>query len=462
MSAPADLTRPFVIRDFGELRRTDTALAGGKGANLGELQHAGFPVPPGFVITAAAYAAVRDDAGIGDQVVMALDAWAARDDGSLDQVTATIREAIRSAAVPAWLRDAIVQAHHRLTGGDERIAVAVRSSTTVEDAPSAWGAGMTDPFHTGGGPDDVVDAVRRCWASLFDLRSVSYRTGRGFDETAMGIAVVVQRLIPATRSGVLFTVDPASGDRDRMIIEAARGLGESVVSGRVVPDRYVVEKDPPRILSREQHEQAVLVLPRDGGGTTSRAPRPEDAGRPALDDGEVMRLAHAAVRIEQHYGFPQDVEWALDPDGALWVLQSRPVTTSLPPSSPRDRPGTPAPGTVLARGLGAAPGRASGSARIVASDEDAADIGPGDVVVTRMTSADWVPAVRRAAAIVTDIGGMASHAATVARELGIPCVVGTAIATTTLPEWETITVDATYGTVTAGPRTAAPPGEDSR
>lgn len=457
MTASADVARPLVIRDLEELCRTDTALAGGKGANLGELMRAGFPVPPGFVITSAAYAAVRDDAGIADRVTMELDAWRAQGGGPLDGVAEAIRDAIRTAEVPAWLRDAIVHAHRTLTGGDPNLTVAVRSSAITEDAPSASFAGMHESFLNVAGADATVDAVRACWASLFGPRTVAYRAGRGLEQATTGIAVVVQRQIRSTRSGVLFTVDPASGDRDRIVVEAARGLGESVVSGRVTPDRYVVDKHSLLVVARELHAQHSVAVLREGGGTSRRPPGPDETARATLTDDEVVRLASLAVRVEQHYGYPQDAEWTFDADDTLWMLQTRPITTAFSADSPRSRPGAPRAGTVVARGLGAAPGQASGSVRHVTSRDDAAEVGTGDVVVTRMTAPEWVPVMRRAAAIVTDVGGMTCHAAIVAREIGIPCVVGTDTATTTLAEWETVTVDATYGAVIAGTGTAALP-----
>lgn len=456
MNATADITRPVVIRDFSEVTSKDGDVAGGKGANLGELVHAGFPVPPGFVVTAAAYTAVRDEAGIGDRIAMALDQLDYQDDETLDDATAKIRDAIVTAEVPRWLTDAIDHAYRALGDDGDPVPVAVRSSATAEDTASASFAGMNESFLNVTGSEAVIDAVRRCWASLFGSRTVTYRAGRGFDEATMSIAVVVQRQIPSTRAGVMFTVDPASGNRDRIVIEAARGLGESVVSGSVSPDRYVVDKSTMQIVTSEPHRQELMVVPREGGGTTLRAPDPAENGRPVLDHDEVTRLARLAVRIEQHYGAPQDTEWAFDPEGTLWMLQSRPVTTTIAAESPRDRPGAPHPGAVLVRGLGAAPGQASGSVRIVESRRDANDVGAGDVVVTRMTTPDWVPVMRRAAAIVTDAGGMTCHAAIVSRELGIPCVVGTGNATERLTEWETVTVDATHGTVTAGAGTATP------
>ena len=263
----------------------------------------------------------------------------------------------------------------------------------------------------------------------------------------MDIAIVVQRQVEATRAGVMFTIDPASGATDRLVIEGAFGLGESVVSGSVSPDRYVVGKDRLTIERREVRRKELTIEALAGGGTATRELGEHEAEQPVLDDEEVGRLAELGLRIEAHYGAPQDTEWAIDRSGAVWMLQSRPVTAAggeslAEPQAER--------GAELVRGLGAAPGAASGPARIVASLDGSGELAEGEVLVAHMTAPDWVPLMRRAAAIVTDSGGMTCHAAIVSRELGIPCVVGTAEATRVLRDGEVVTVDATRGVVTEG------------
>jgi pyruvate,water dikinase len=434
------------VRSFADLSHQDVAFAGGKGANLGELTAAGLPVPPGFVDGAPAYAAFCDETGAREQLAAALEDLDVDDTAALEAGAQRARQIVAGAALPAWLRVEIVTAHERLVGEDAHAPVAVRSSATGEDTGSASFAGMNETFLNVRGPEAVVDAVQRCWASLFGARTVFYRAKRGFPRAGMDIAVVVQRQVAATRAGVMFTIDPATARADRIVIEGAFGLGESVVAGTVSPDRYVVDKASRAILAREvrQKETAVEALP--GGGTHVRPLDVHEGARPVLEDEEVEALADLAVRVEAHYGAPQDTEWAFDETGRIWMLQARPVTAA----------GGDAQGSELLRGLGAAPGRASGAVRLVASLGDAAALQPGEVLVTHMTSPDWVPLMRRAAAIVTDSGGMTCHAAIVSRELGIPCLVGTGAATTKLRDGEVVTVDAGAGIVLAGAVDRAP------
>jgi pyruvate,water dikinase len=432
------------VRPFGELSRADVPFAGGKGANLGELTRAGLPVPPGFVVGAPAYAAFCDRDGLRARIAEELDGVDVDDTAALAAASTRVRALITSTPLPATLADAIASAYAEVGGGP----VAVRSSATAEDTESASFAGMNETFLNIDGAEAVLDAVRRCWASLFGARTVFYRAKRGFDQAGMDIAVVVQRQILSTRAGVMFTIDPAGGRADRIVIEGAHGLGESVVSGQVSPDRYVVDKAARAILTRDVKRKELAIEPGEHGGTVTRALTGAESLRPVLDDDEVLRLAELAVRIERHYGAAQDTEWAFDADGEVWMLQSRPVTAAGAHE-----------GDQLVRGLGAAPGQASGRVRRVATLADAGDLGPGDVLVTHMTAPDWVPLMRRAAAIVTDSGGMTCHAAIVSRELGIPCVVGTGTATATLRDGELVTVDATHGVVLEGqaqPAAAAP------
>lgn len=443
------------IRPFATLGSDDVDRAGGKGANLGELARAGLPVPDGFVVTADAYAAFCDDGDVRQRLTAALQDIDVEDVRTLDAAASRARQVVLDAPVPETLREEIVAAYHAL-GEDPELPVAVRSSATAEDTASASFAGMNESYLNVRGADEVVEAVRRCWASLFGSRTVYYRGRRGLPQAGMDIAVVVQRQIASTRAGVMFTIDPSNGRTDRIVIEGAHGLGESVVSGSVSPDRYVIAKDTQQIVVREVHEQEEVIDSVAGGGTVARPLTAEERTGPVLSDDEVGRLGQLALRVERHYGTPQDTEWAFDADGELWILQARPVTATGLSSSGGPEGATGGSGTadavgdVLVRGLGAAPGTASGPVRRVMIRDDAASLQDGDVLVTRMTTPDWVPLMRRASAIVTDSGGMTCHAAIVSRELGIPCVAGTRTATTVLRDGETVTVDATRGTVRRG------------
>jgi len=445
------------IRRFSELHKADVDYAGGKGANLGELTSAGVPVPPGFVVGAPAYAAFCDQAGLRARLAEILDDVDVEDTGALSLAAEQARALFDETPMPDWLEQAIRDAYAELTGGEGPVPVAVRSSATAEDTASASFAGMNETFLNTIGADAVIDAVRRCWRSLFGARTVYYRGSRNFGQADMDIAVVVQRQIQSTRAGVMFTANPATGDRDQLVIEGAFGLGEAVVSGSVSPDRYLVDKSTLTIRSREVHHKELAIDSVPGGGTQTRQLSEQEALAPVLNDDEVLTVAKLGRDIEEHYGSPQDTEWAFDPAGAAWMLQSRPITTVLAPSGATTAaPSGPLDATVLLRGLGGAPGSASGAVRVLSSLDDAARLNDGDVLVTHMTTPDWVPLMRRAAAIATDSGGMTCHAAIVSRELGIPCVVGTGDATRKLRDGEVVTVDATHGVVLEGAQAPAP------
>ena len=444
-----------LTRTIAELARADVPYAGGKGANLGELTAAGLPVPDGFVVGAPTYATFVEETGLRARIEDRLRDLDVEDTAALEATAQDIRAMIETQAIPPAIRRSIAEAYAELGSGEGHPPVAVRSSATAEDTASASFAGMNETFLNERSESAVVDAVRRCWASLFGARTIYYRAKRGLDQAGMDIAVVVQRQLASTRAGVMFTVDPASGREDRLVIEGSFGLGEAVVSGSVSPDRYVVDKESLRILAREVRNKELVVegVP-EAGGTVVREARADEAEAPTLDDDEVRELAELGRRIEHHYGAPQDTEWAYDPDGRVWILQSRPVTTLGPAAA--EEPAAADEGRVLLRGLGAAPGWAAGRARVVASLSEAGELGAGDVLVAHMTTPDWVPLMRRVAAIVTDSGGMTCHAAIVSRELGIPCLVGTGTATQTLRDGELVTVDAGKGVVIEGERAAEP------
>jgi pyruvate,water dikinase len=440
------------VRGFEQLSRGDVPFAGGKGANLGELTAAGLPVPPGFVIGAPAYAAFCDGGGLRARIAERLAAVDVENSKELERAATEVREMVESEAIPDWLAHAVADAYGRLAGGDPDTPVAVRSSATAEDTESASFAGMNETLLNVRGSDAVLEAVRRCWSSLFGGRTIYYRAKRGFGQADMDIAVAIQRQIHSTRAGVMFTIDPASGATERLVIEGSFGLGESVVSGSVSPDRYVVAKEGMTIERREVRRKELSIDSVPSGGTVTRELGEEEAMRPVLDDEEVRRVAELGVRIEAHYGSPQDTEWAIDAEGAIWMLQSRPITAV----GGESLEAAPARGAELVRGLGAAPGAASGPVRVIPSLDRAGELAEGEILVTHMTAPDWVPLMRKAAAIVTDSGGMTCHAAIVSRELGIPCVVGTAEATKVLRDGEVVTVDATEGAVREGAEAPAP------
>jgi pyruvate, water dikinase len=443
------------VRRFTELRFGDVDYAGGKGANLGELTSAGVPVPAGFVVGAPAYAAFCEGTGLRAQLAELLAGLNVEDTAALAHASERARALFDQTAIPEWLERAIREAHSELTSDDGRTPVAVRSSATAEDTGSASFAGMNETFLNVTGADAVLDAVRRCWRSLFGARTVYYRGSQGLGQADMDIAVVVQRQIQSTRAGVMFTANPATGDLGQLVIEGSFGLGEAVVSGSVSPDRYLVDKATLAIRAREVHHKELVIESVPSGGTQTRQLSEAQALAPVLSDAEVLAVARIGREVEEHYGAPQDTEWAFDSDGAVWMLQSRPITTLHPQAEQLS--GAEPDGTLLLRGLGGAPGVADGAARVLASLKEAKRLADGEVLVTHMTSPDWVPLMRRSAAIVTDSGGMTCHAAIVSRELGIPCVVGTGEATGKLRDGELVTVDATRGIVLEGASAATAP-----
>jgi pyruvate,water dikinase len=289
MTAPATATSVAAVRGFAKLARSDVPFAGGKGANLGELTSAGLPVPPGFVVGAPAYAAFVDESGLRDRIAAGLENVDVDDIAALEEACAGVRSAIESTAVPDQLRGAIAEAYASIDDGDA--AVAVRSSATAEDTASASFAGMNETFLNVRGPDAVIDAIRRCWASLFGARTVFYRAKRGLGQSDMDIAVVVQVQVQSTRAGVMFTIDPSTGRDDRLVIEGSFGLGEAVVSGQVSPDRWVVAKRTLHVLAHEtRHKELVIERAAGGQGTVTRPAEDDEADSPALSENEVRQL----------------------------------------------------------------------------------------------------------------------------------------------------------------------------
>ena len=449
-------TRSTLVTRFDDLRLGDAPSVGGKGANLGEMTSAGLPIPPGFVVTAEAYLEAIDHAGIRQRLLEGFReaAEAADDPAKLASSAAALREAVRAVPIPDDVRDAILAEYHRL---GEDVAVAVRSSATSEDAEGTSFAGMHDTYNNVVGDEAVLARLRECWSSLYGDRVISYRASQRMDEEPV-LAVVVQTQVVSDRSGVMFTVDPSSGARDRLVIEAALGLGEVVVSGAVEPDTYIVAKDGRRLLSARVGRQSHRLVADPDGSVRREELAGAQADARVLSDEEVLAVAALGLQVEAHYGEPQDTEWAYS-GGNLWMLQSRPVTTlggGPEPSREADAPGGSAPaGTVLLRGLAAAPGRVSGRVRILQSPTEGASLQTGEILVAPMTNPDWVPTMRRAAAVVTDGGGMTCHAAIVARELRVPAIVGARTATTVLRDDELVTVDGAKGEIIEGADAAA-------
>jgi pyruvate,water dikinase len=447
---PARATTDLVAW-FDELSKADVPRVGGKGANLGELTRAGLPVPPGFVVTAQAYLEAMDAGGVRRALLEEVAAADTDSPEALDAAADRIRALVRAAGVPDELRHDVEAAYAML--GNQPF-VAVRSSATAEDTGSTSFAGMNATYTNVRGPDELVDRIVDCWASLWSPRVIAYRASQQLaDEPA--IAVVVQQMVDSEASGVMFTADPATGDLGTLVIEAAYGLGEVVVGGQVEPDTYVVAKDGPRILHVRIGTKAEQIV-RGTDGRDQRVPVPtEHQHRRVLDDEHLLELARMAIRIEEHYGVPQDVEFARRGQ-ELWIVQSRPITTLDDTARTHGPTGDEPAGTVLVTGLAAAPGVVTGPVRILRSTSEGSRLQDGDILVATMTSPDWVPTMRRAAALVTDGGGVTCHAAIVGRELHLPTVVATRTATTVLRDGEIVTVDGAKGVVLAGDVATSP------
>jgi pyruvate,water dikinase len=314
------------VRLLSELSIADVAYAGGKGANLGQLMQLGFPVPSGFVVGAPAYAAFRAQSGLGRRLDQLLSGVDPDDRAALERAAHEARTAVAESELPGWLATAIRAAYDGLARGADDVPCAVRSSATVQDTAAASFAGMSETSLNVHGREAVLHAVKDCWAALFAARTIERRCRRGARPSEVEIAVVVQRQIAATRAGMMYTIDVASGDRDRLVVEAAFGLGEAVASGQVSPDRYVVDKRRMKVLTRSVRAKQLAIEPADRGGTYARRLTAEDSRRPALSDEEALRLAELGVAIEHRYSSPQHAEWALDGDGRAWMLQTRSLT----------------------------------------------------------------------------------------------------------------------------------------
>ncbi len=437
---------------FAEVGRDDVSLVGGKGANLGELTRANIPVPPGFVVTTRAYRQFIDDSGLNHTLRRLLRGLNVDDDAQLNTVAAAIQHAIEQAEMPAQMQEEITAAYGQLGEGP----VAVRSSATAEDLAEASFAGQQATFLNIEGGVNVVEAVQRCWASLFEPRAIFYREQAGWGHLDVDLAVPVQRMVQSQSSGVMFTVDPISNDANRVVIEAAFGLGEAVVGGLVSPDHFEVDKSAESIIERQIFVQdRRLVRSPDGAIDPEHGPNiwqelsEAEGSLPKLSDDQVVELCAIGKRIERHYGSSQDIEWGWA-DGRFYLLQTRPITTVGPPARTNgDNPApTPAAEPIL-DGSPASPGIATGKIRVILDARETASIGEGDVLVAEMTTPDFVPAMKRAAAIITERGGRTCHAAIISRELGVPCVVG-ASGAAKLAEGREVTVDGANGLIYDG------------
>ena len=446
---------------FDELRRADVGLVGGKSSSLGELTSSvDVPVPYGYATTANAYRYFMEKTGQNKKIhKMLQELQDVEDSVELHEVCTKIRESICSATMPEDLAEQIGKAYEELAEkvGEKNPFVAVRSSATAEDLPDASFAGQQDTYLNVTGRDMVIRKVKECYASTFTDRAVYYRAKKNFDHENVALSAAVQMMADAKAAGVMFTVNLATGADDSIMIEGSWGLGEYIVQGTVTPDNFVVDKDSLTITSRRINEKSIELIRKEGGDVEERKVEPERAKAQVISDEQIAQLADYAKRIEKHYGCYMDMEWAVDHKDRLWILQARPETVWSKKNKEKKSEEETVMTTdhnVLVKGLPASPGMAAGKCHVITDPKDIDTFKEGEVLVTTMTSPDWVPAMKKAVAIVTDAGGMTCHASIVSRELGIPCVVGTKSrsveATGVLKTGQDITIDARNGIIYDG------------
>ena len=439
-----------IVSFFKDIDKHDTPLVGGKGANLGEMTRAGFPVPNGFAITINAYDAFLQENDIARKIYDILKTTDVNDPTQLGSAGRDIQKMVINGQIPADVCKEIILAYKKLSGTFRHALVAVRSSATAEDAGTTSFAGQHASFLNIEGEANLLVSVKECWASLFTPRSIYYRVENKIKHESVKISVIVMKMVQSDVSGVMFSIDPTNNDKERIIIESVWGLGETIVQGSVIPDKYVVQKGTFDILSKEVSDQTVQLIKVKGQTKEIDVPK-NIRDKQKITDEEIIKLAKISSKLQQHYYFPQDTEWARE-KGELFIVQTRPVTTiaettKIEKSEKGEFKISRAP---IVSGAPASPGIGTGPVKILKSPKEIGKIQRGDVLVAPMTSPDYVPAMKKAAAIVTDQGGQTSHAAIVSRELGIPCVVGTKLATKILRDGSIVSVDGSTGQIFMG------------
>jgi pyruvate,water dikinase len=449
---------------FETLRNTDVPIVGGKNASLGEMINAGMPVPPGFAVTAYAYEKFINQTGIAKKIYEIINETVKdpNDPKQYDKASKKIRELIEKTTMPPKIVNAIKAAYKELNkrSGVKATFVAVRSSATAEDLPDASFAGQQETYLNVKGPDDLIEKVVKCWSSLFTPRAIFYRNEKGFAHEKVFISVGVQKMVNSRTAGVMFTINPVTGETDEIVIEGNYGLGETVVSGAVNPDDFVVDKASLKIEERRIARKTIqYIRDPDTGKTVHLDVPPEKQKETCISDEEIIHLAKLANLIEAHYKKAMDIEWAIDKDLSfpknMFVVQARPETvwSARGMESAQVEEGKPQSNLkIVIKGIAAGKrGYGFGIAKVALTPDEASEkMQKGDVLVTDMTNPDFVPFMKIASAIVTDKGGITSHAAIVSRELAIPCVVGTETATEVMKTGKEYTVDSRNGIIYEG------------
>jgi len=466
---------------FKDLHKTDVGIAGGKGASLGEMYNSNFPIPPGFAVTAQAFQEFIENSGIDKEIFSLLKDLDVEDTQKLKETSEKIGKIIQATEMPPKLRNEILEAYDNLnididvfqTAGKQALDiikaareqpfVAVRSSATAEDLPTASFAGQQATYLNIKGNDQLIRAVQDCWASLYTARAIYYRVKNNFPHEKVFISVIVQKMVNSNTAGVIFSINPATNNESEIVLEAGYGLGEAVVSGSITPDQYIIDKETLDIKTKKISSQEWMIVrdPREGNSIKKDVPEDKQKQQ-VLTNDEIKKLSKLTNDIEKHYQCAQDIEFAIEGPN-IYIVQARPVTTLKKPYEEPQKEETPSEGpkTEILPGLAASPGIGTGDVKIVHGLEDVQKIQEGDVLVTKMTNPDFVPAMKKAVAIVTDEGGLTAHAAIVSRELGVPCVVGTEKATELLKEGQIITVDGKAGKVYEGKIEIEQPKEEA-
>jgi pyruvate,water dikinase len=449
---------------FEQLERKDVDIVGGKSSSLGEMtSNTDVPVPYGFATTAFAYHYFVDNSDLRQELNALLSELTDVENSTLlHDVCSRIRKLIITKPMPKELEEAVIKAYQELAEkvGESEPFVAVRSSATAEDLPDASFAGQQETYLNVKGAKNVVKRIQECYASTFTDRAVYYREKQGYSHTDIALSAVVQMMVFSKISGVMFTVNLANGDDTNILIEAAYGLGEYVVQGIVTPDEYIISKADNKIISKIVNKQDIKYARKPGGDCEEQAVPAAEAELQKLTDEQILQLSEYAKKIEKHYGGYMDIEWGVDErDDKIWILQARPETVWSRRNKEKKpetiaNVATTTERKVILKGLPASPGLVSGKAHVILSPENIDEFKEGEILITEMTAPDWVPAMKKAKAIVTDSGGMTCHASIVSRELGIPCIVGTKsrgeASTLVIKDGMDITVDATNGIVYEG------------
>jgi len=435
---------------FNQVGYDDVQLVGGKGANLGEMYNLGIPVPNGFVVTVESYFTFLKVNKLDVKIYDILKSTNVNNPDELLESSKKLKKLIKTTPLPQDLAVEIMKSYHKLSGfgGLKSAPVAVRSSATAEDSPDASFAGQQDTYLNVIGESNVVARVRDCWASLFNPRSIYYREQKKIDHTTVGVAVPVQKQVQSDISGIMFTINPITNNKNQIVVETIWGLGEYIVQGIVNPDSHLVDKHSWNIVS-ENHVPQDVMLVKSNNETKEVSVPSTKTDKPKIDSKTAIYVAKIGQKLHNHYGKPQDIEFAIE-KGKVYIVQTRPITTILSNQKIIDQKNEVITEKVFLKGEPASPGIASGVVIIIKSPAEINKVTKGQILVTSMTTPDFVPAMKKVNGIITDKGGQTSHAAIVSRELGVPCVVGSNTATKSLKTGDIVTLNGATGEIWKG------------